>query len=47
VADFFLEQRLERARLDLAKIEDLRQEPGLPAIIIDVRGSITNPYKLP
>jgi len=47
VADFFLEQWLERARLDLAKIEDLRQEPGLPAIIIDVPGSITNPYKLP
>lgn len=28
VAGFFLEQWLERARLDLAKIEDLGQESG-------------------
>jgi hypothetical protein len=47
VAGFFLEQRLEGAGRDLAKIEDLRQEPGLPAVIIDGGSSITNLYKLP
>jgi len=47
MANFFLEKWLEGARLDLAKIENLRQVPGLPLVIIDAARSITNLYKLP
>jgi hypothetical protein len=43
----FLEKRIERARLDLAKIENLRQVARLPSVIIDAPRSITNLYRLP
>jgi hypothetical protein len=47
MADFFLEKWLEGARLDLAKIENLRQVAAVPMVIINAPRSITNLYKLP